>query len=148
MTINKKIIAIVIFILLIIVTPILSYAHSGRTDSNGGHYNHSDGSYHYHHGYPEHSHPNGKCPYRSENTDNSENEYDYEEESSTFWDALKSIFSVIWNFISAALVSGFYSFAVGCCFMDFMHSRKGKIKTLILFIVLTIVLFIVWLFGN
>ena len=25
-------------------------AHSGRTDSDGGHYRHSDGSYHYHNG--------------------------------------------------------------------------------------------------
>lgn len=40
-----------------------SYAHPGRTDSNGGHYNRSTGEYHYHHGYPEHQHPNGVCPY-------------------------------------------------------------------------------------
>ena len=31
-------------------------AHSGRTDSNGGHYDHSTGEYHYHHGYPAHDH--------------------------------------------------------------------------------------------
>lgn len=31
-------------------------AHSGRTDSNGGHLDHSTGEYHYHHGYPEHDH--------------------------------------------------------------------------------------------
>lgn len=40
-----------------------SYAHSGRTDSSGGHYNHTTGEYHYHHGYPAHQHPNGVCPY-------------------------------------------------------------------------------------
>ena len=38
-------------------------AHSGRTDSKGGHYDHSTGDYHYHHGYPPHDHPNGECPY-------------------------------------------------------------------------------------
>lgn len=38
-------------------------AHPGRTDANGGHYNRSTGEYHYHHGYPEHQHPNGVCPY-------------------------------------------------------------------------------------
>lgn len=38
-------------------------AHSGRTDSNGGHYNRSTGAYHYHHGYPAHQHPGGICPY-------------------------------------------------------------------------------------
>lgn len=31
-------------------------AHSGRTDSNGGHLDHSTGEYHYHHGYPAHDH--------------------------------------------------------------------------------------------
>ena len=31
-------------------------AHPGKTDSNGGHYNHSSGEYHYHHGYPAHDH--------------------------------------------------------------------------------------------
>lgn len=36
--------------------PIWSYAHSGDTDSRGGHYDHSTGGYHYHHGYPAHQH--------------------------------------------------------------------------------------------
>ena len=40
-----------------------AYAHPGRTDSNGGHYDRSDGTYHYHHGYPAHRHTNGLCPY-------------------------------------------------------------------------------------
>ena len=31
-------------------------AHSGRTDSQGGHYDWSTGEYHYHHGYPAHDH--------------------------------------------------------------------------------------------
>ena len=31
-------------------------AHSGRTDSSGGHYNHSTGDYHYHHGSSAHDH--------------------------------------------------------------------------------------------
>lgn len=38
-------------------------AHPGRTDARGGHTNHSTGKYHYHHGYPEHQHAGGKCPY-------------------------------------------------------------------------------------
>lgn len=40
-----------------------AYAHPGNTDSNGGHYDHSTGKYHYHHGYPAHQHPDGRCPY-------------------------------------------------------------------------------------
>ena len=31
-------------------------AHPGRTDSSGGHTNHTTGEYHFHHGYPEHQH--------------------------------------------------------------------------------------------
>mgnify|MGYP003377908942 CR=1 FL=1 len=44
-----------------------AFAHSGKTDSAGGHYNHSTGEYHYHHGYPAHQHPEGICPYSSDN---------------------------------------------------------------------------------
>jgi len=44
-------------------------AHSGRTDSRGGHHDYKNasglGSYHYHHGYPAHLHENGICPYES-----------------------------------------------------------------------------------
>jgi len=49
-------------------------AHSGRTDSNGGHTNHSTGQYHYHHGYSAHQHydMNGDgikdCPYTFKDT--------------------------------------------------------------------------------
>lgn len=48
-------------VLLLLASPAL--AHSGRTDSQGGHYNRSTGEYHFHHGYPAHQHPNGVCPY-------------------------------------------------------------------------------------
>lgn len=44
---KKTIIAI--FILVISIAT-LSYAHSGRTDGYGGHYNRSTGTYHYHSG--------------------------------------------------------------------------------------------------
>ncbi len=47
-----------------------SFAHSGRTDSNGGHKDNKNksglGSYHYHcGGYPAHLHSGGVCPYKS-----------------------------------------------------------------------------------
>lgn len=54
------------WILPITLIPVISfsvYAHPGRTDSSGGHYDHSTGEYHYHHGYPAHQHPDGVCPY-------------------------------------------------------------------------------------
>lgn len=40
-----------------------SLAHSGRTDSDGGHWDTSTGEYHYHHGHPAHHHIGGVCPY-------------------------------------------------------------------------------------
>lgn len=46
-----------------------AYAHSGRTDGKGGHYNRSTGEYHYHHGYPAHSHTNGICPYENKDAE-------------------------------------------------------------------------------
>lgn len=49
------------FMLLALAVP--SFAHSGGTDGNGGHYNRSTGEYHYHHGYSAHQHPDGICPY-------------------------------------------------------------------------------------
>lgn len=55
-----------IFCIVIIVISMLTitYAHSGRTDSSGGHYNRSTGEYHYHHGYSAHQHnADGSCPY-------------------------------------------------------------------------------------
>lgn len=57
-------------ILIIIIMSLISlncYAHSGRTDSSGGHKDNNNnsglGSYHYHHGYGPHLHTNGTCPY-------------------------------------------------------------------------------------
>ena len=36
--------------------PVIAFAHPGKTDSSGGHTDHSTGDYHYHHGYPAHDH--------------------------------------------------------------------------------------------
>ena len=52
---------LVLVLALLLSLPVL--AHSGRTDSKGGHYNRSTGEYHYHHGYPAHQHEGGECPY-------------------------------------------------------------------------------------
>ncbi len=52
-------------ILILIILFSFASAHPGRIDGNGGHYDRSTGEYHYHHGHPEHQHPNGTCPYKS-----------------------------------------------------------------------------------
>lgn len=61
----KKIL-VLCFICLLLVS--ISYSHSGRTDSNGGHRDNQNksglGNYHYHcGGNPAHLHNNGICPY-------------------------------------------------------------------------------------
>jgi hypothetical protein len=64
----KSLLCLFIIFITILSTIVPTFAHSGRTDSNGGHYNHSTGEYHYHHGYSAHQHTNGKCPYSSNNS--------------------------------------------------------------------------------
>lgn len=62
-----------LFLLVLIITVFqfnITFAHSGRTDSSGGHHDYKNasglGSYHYHcGGYPAHLHKNGICPYTS-----------------------------------------------------------------------------------
>lgn len=41
------------------------FAHSGRTDSHGGHNDRINGGYHYHHGHGAHQHKDGVCPYKT-----------------------------------------------------------------------------------
>ena len=43
-------------IILICLLTVPASAHSGKTDSSGGHYDHDTGDYHYHHGYSAHDH--------------------------------------------------------------------------------------------
>lgn len=55
--------------------PIQATAHSGKTDSAGGHYDRSAGEYHFHHGYAAHSHSDMDgdgdidCPYEFKNNE-------------------------------------------------------------------------------
>ena len=65
----KNVVAIIV-ILLLLCMPTINFAHSGRTDANGGHKDNQNksglGPYHYHcGGYPAHLHEGGVCPYTS-----------------------------------------------------------------------------------
>lgn len=80
MKFNKLFIVILAVLLCICSLCIGTVAHSGRTDSKGGHHDRSDGSYHYHHGYSAHDHydidGDGKkdCPYNfNDKTDHDSN---------------------------------------------------------------------------
>lgn len=59
----RRILCALLSITCITALSLSAYAHSGKTDANGGHYDRSTGEYHYHHGYPAHQHINGTCPY-------------------------------------------------------------------------------------
>ncbi len=50
------------FVFIFLFGTVLSQAHSGDTDKDGGHYDHRSGEYHYHHSFKAHQHPNGECP--------------------------------------------------------------------------------------
>lgn len=52
---------LIVFLLFVTICSVSVFAHSGRTDANGGH--NSPSGYHYHHGYDAHQHPGGVCPY-------------------------------------------------------------------------------------
>lgn len=51
-----RLLKVLIAIALCLSLSVVVYAHSGRTDSQGGHMNHSTGEYHYHHGFSAHQH--------------------------------------------------------------------------------------------
>lgn len=65
---------------------VVVFAHPGKTDSDGGHFDRSTGEYHYHHGYPAHQHENGSCPYDFDKNEKSNyyNDYDSEDSSIDF----------------------------------------------------------------
>lgn len=51
------------FLITILILSSISFAHSGGTDSKGGHHDRIHGGYHYHHGYPAHDICGSNCPY-------------------------------------------------------------------------------------
>jgi len=84
----KKLNAILtcLLFLFICITPV--QAHSGRTDSSGGHRDNKNasglGSYHYHHGMGPHLHPGGVCPYASGSSSNTSSGLKYSSNSSSY----------------------------------------------------------------
>lgn len=67
---KKRVFLILTVCLLVLSMSMSAFAHSGRTDSSGGHRDNKNksglGSYHYHcGGHPAHLHNNGVCPYAS-----------------------------------------------------------------------------------
>lgn len=94
---KKKLFALILSVVVALSVPVAVFAHPGRTDEYGGHYDWETGEYHYHHGYPAHQHIDGYCPYDyDDQTDHSNHgggysydydydyDYDYEEPADNY----------------------------------------------------------------
>ena len=97
------IITLILVLILLASSFCFTLAHSGGTDSAGGHRDSSTGEYHYHHGYPAHSHSNGKCPYDYD--DNTKHSYT---NGSIFGDK----FGIICTYLFMLLPMGFVIYLV------------------------------------
>ena len=125
---KKKLYIVIMVILMLIQVPLNIFAHSGRTDSSGGHYNRSTGEYHYHHGYKAHQHIDGICPYDNDNkekSDSSENikndvVISTEKEENNFLEKICGIFIGFW-WIIIPLVAGVYNYIKE----KFMENKKN-----------------------
>ena len=77
----RNITNLIICIIFLSLLNIQAFAHPGRTDSDGGHWNHSSGEYHYHHGKPAHDHISGRCPYDVNEVTSSSSSIDAEDKA-------------------------------------------------------------------
>ena len=101
----------VVVLLCVMLFPITVTAHSGKTDSSGGHRDSSTGEYHYHHGYSAHKHYDMDgdgiidCPYdfddktnhssSSSGNNNQSSSSSSNRGSVSFWDVVGKIFLMI-----------------------------------------------------
>lgn len=75
---------------------VTAYAHPGKTDSDGGHYDWAIGEYHYHHGYPAHDHNDDDgdgiidCPYDFRNKTGSNSGYGYTSSNDDYLSSVSS----------------------------------------------------------
>ena len=107
----KRLITILIIPLFIFMLISTVSAHKGRTDAQGGHYNRTTGEYHYHHGYPEHQHFNGECPYQDEEKEKQEI---LEKKRENYYEKEEKKNSPFAKIIGVILGSAFFGWALAC----------------------------------
>lgn len=125
-----------VVLLLLISFSVSVFAHPGRTDSRGGHYDRSTGIYHYHHGYPAHQHTDGVCPYDFDDKTNhsssgSGSKTEKEEKPViTYVEPIKKSKPVINNTtVKNIVLIVFISIVILVCIMPFIYmSIKDKIN--------------------
>lgn len=115
----------------------VTYAHSGKTDSNGGHYNSETGEYHYHHGYPEHQHNNGICPY---DYDDKTSENSKSSTSNNKQDNIKPVFLIIFSII--LLIVKIISICKKFLMYENISLKESITITIIVYIIMTIIVLI------
>lgn len=128
---------------------VMVVAHSGRTDGSGGHYDKSNGDYHYHHGYSAHEHydmdgdGSADCPYSFDNrTEDKGNEYDDEDEKNvTFWDVPKAMLTELLPAIAIGLFSSYF---LSWILQLVLGNEKGCSIAIISFMIISICSYI-WL---
>lgn len=92
----KKLLVVACFILCALLFGIVVAAHPGKTDSYGGHYDHSVGGYHYHHGYSAHQHDDidgdgiVDCPFDFDDKTNHNNSYNNDTVSDNIQNTVQS----------------------------------------------------------
>ena len=119
-------------------------AHPGRTDSQGGHTDHSTGEYHYHHGYPAHDHydmdgdGDVDCPYAFEDktatsskSSSPKDEPEGPSRKTSFLDVVSAIFS---NLFPALIISIFITLFLTNVILFLFGEDRGWILCLISFI--------------
>jgi hypothetical protein len=116
----KRTFALALSALLICCLCVPTFAHSGKTDINGGHYDSSTGEYHYHHGYPAHSHPNGECPYNHSSGTSSSNI-----STEGVIDTMLEIISAITPILIVVALAGFFIFSCFSGIFDSYAKSKG-----------------------
>ena len=133
----RKPLILFLCILVLCILPFSVYAHPGRTNSDGGHWDYENGDYHYHHGYPEHDHYDidgdgyADCPYDfddktdhssgndsspEQHTDNSVqsaiSKSTIKTDKASLWDIISVIFAYLPGAICLWLSSSYFLFYI------------------------------------
>lgn len=116
---KRTIFFLVLFIVAIMYCGGSVFAHSGRTDSNGGHTNHSTGEYHWHHGEPAHQHEDldgdgypEYCPYRKDSSNSNDARYQSKENT--------------WDYILIAGVCVIFGLPIAASFVSTIYRKFIK----------------------
>lgn len=150
----KKSIFLSLGIFFIIFSSITVLAHSGRTDSNGGHNDNINDGYHYHHGYSAHEHPNNKCPYIKENTKTDIN--NKENLKSSSYSTIEIIGIILGSLFLGYLFACIPTSVIVLLFMIFYRGKNKddiiwwifKILATILTIIISIIIILSFLKNN